>query len=302
MSELTLNGIAVDDTFAEAFDMAATAIVVTAETEHWARVAATVFTGFATSVIGCGVEAGIDTTIAPEGTPDGRPGIRILLFGFDAASLAKQLARRVGQCILTSPGSACYSGVSGGTRLRMGGSVRYFGDGFEVAKRLGGRRFWRVPVMDGEFICEHDTGLVEGAVGGGNLIFLGRDVVGTLAVAEAAAQAAAAVGGAILPFPGGVVRSGSKVGGARKGMLASTNDAYCPTLKGRARSALGAEVGSVLEIVIDGLSAGSVSASMRAALHRAAEMGAANGLVRITAGNYGGKLGKYRFELKDLLS
>jgi formylmethanofuran--tetrahydromethanopterin N-formyltransferase len=302
MSDLSLNGIAIDDTFAEAFGMAATAILVTADSAHWARLAATVFTGFATSVIGCGVEAGIDHEVPPSETPDARPGIRILLFGFDAAGLAKQLTRRVGQCILTSPGSACYSGVTGGTRLRIGGNVRYFGDGFEVAKRLDGRRLWRVPVMDGEFVCEHDTGLVEGAVGGGNLLFLGRDGAGTLAVAEAAAHAAAAVAGAILPFPGGVVRSGSKVGGTRKGLLASTNDAYCPTLKGRARSALSAEVGSVLEIVIDGLSAEIVAASMRAALHRAAELGMAHGLVRITAGNYGGKLGKYRFELRDLLS
>jgi formylmethanofuran--tetrahydromethanopterin N-formyltransferase len=184
----------------------------------------------------------------------------------------------------------------------MGDGVRAFGDGFETAKRLGGRRLWRVPVMDGEFVCEHDTGLVEGAVGGGNLIFLGCDEEGTLRVAEAAAEAARAVPDAILPFPGGVVRSGSKVGSRSGRLMASTNDAYCPTLKGRPGSALPPEVGAVLEIVIDGLSDEAVRASMRAALHAAAAAGPDGGLVAITAGNYGGKLGRHHFHLRDLLS
>jgi formylmethanofuran--tetrahydromethanopterin N-formyltransferase len=302
MPELSLNGIAIDDTFAEAFGMAATAVVVTADSAHWAGIAAASMTGFATSVIGCGVEAGVDRLLTPAETPDGRPGVRLLLFGFDRDGLGKQLARRVGQCILTSPSSACYAGSAGTTRLKMGANVRFFGDGFETAKRLGGRRFWRVPVMDGEFICEHDTGLVEGAVGGGNLLFLGRDRVGTLAVAEAAAEAARSIADVILPFPGGIVRSGSKVGGRTKGMIASTNDAYCPTLKGRPGSALTGEVGAVLEIVIDGLSAAAISASMRAALHAAVSVGPAHGLLRVTAGNYGGKLGKYHFYLRELLA
>jgi len=302
MSSLTLNGIVVDDTFAEAFGMAATAIVVTAATRRWAEIAAASFTGFATSVIGCGVEAGIDRMVLPDETPDGRPGLRILLFGFDHEGLSRQLVRRVGQCILTSPSSACYAGAAGRTRLKMGGSVRHFGDGHEVAKRYGERRFWRVPVMDGEFVCEHETGLVEGAVGGGNLLFLGREDAGILAVAEVAAEAAAAVDDAILPFPGGIVRSGSKVGGRSGGIVASTNDAYCPTLKGRPGSALSREIGSVLEIVIDGLSSTAVSAAMRAALHAATSVGAAQGLLRVTAGNYGGRLGKFQFHLKDLLA
>jgi formylmethanofuran--tetrahydromethanopterin N-formyltransferase len=282
--------------------MAATAVIVTAETAGWADVAAASMTGFATSVIGCGIEAGVDRKLGTDETPDGRPGVRILLFGFDRDGLAKQLARRVGQCILTTPSSACYAGSAGPRRLKMGGSVRYFGDGHEVAKRLGGRRLWRIPVMDGEFVCEHDTGLVEGSVGGGNLLFLGRDLAGTLAVAEIAAEAARSVGDVILPFPGGIVRSGSKVGGRTKGLIASTNDAYCPTLKGRPGSALAGEVGAVLEIVIDGLSADVIRSSMRAALHAAAKAGKPHGLVRITAGNYGGKLGKYHFHLAELLA
>ncbi|MDQ0467101.1 formylmethanofuran--tetrahydromethanopterin N-formyltransferase [Labrys wisconsinensis] len=301
MPDLSLNGIALDDTFAEAFGMAATAVVVTADTARWAGIAAATMTGFATSVIGCGAEAGIDRPVAAAETPDGRPGVRVLLFGFDQKGLAGQLTRRLGQCVLTSPGSACYAGTEGRTRLKMGANLRYFADGHQVAKRLGGRRYWRLPVMDGEFVCEHDTGLVEGAVGGGNLLLLGRNQPGTLAVAEIAAEAARGVPDVILPFPGGIVRSGSKVGSRYKGVIASTNDAYCPSLKGRPGSALAPEVGAVLEIVIDGLSAGAVQASMRAALHAAVAAGPAHGLLRVTAGNYGGKLGKFHFHLRDLL-
>ncbi|GJD52068.1 Formyltransferase/hydrolase complex subunit D [Methylobacterium crusticola] len=306
MPDLTLHGIRVEDTFAEAFDMAGTALVLTAETAPWAMIAATTMTGFATSVIGCGAEAGIDAVLSPDETPDGRPGVRVLLFGFDAGGLKDQLLRRVGQCVLTAPGSACFAGIAwddpqAGKALKLGGAIRYFGDGFAVAKRLGGRRYWRTPVMDGEFLCEHSVPTIQGAVGGGNLLFLGRRFGDTLKVAELAVAAARRVPDVILPFPGGVVRSGSKVGARTRGMMASTNDAYCPTLKGRAGSALPPEVDVVLEIVIDGLSAGAVAAAMRAALHAAAAAGGALGLVSVTAGNYGGSLGRHHFHLRDLL-
>jgi formylmethanofuran--tetrahydromethanopterin N-formyltransferase len=302
MPGLSLNGIPVADTFAEAFDMAATGIVITSETARWAKIAANTVTGFATSVIGCGVEAGVDAEVPAGETPDGRPGIRVLLFGFDRKGLQSALLKRVGQCVLTSPGSACYAGTEGISRLKLGAGIRIFGDGFQTAKRVDGRRYWRIPVMDGEFVCEHDTGAVEGAVGGGNLIFLGRDFGGTLAVAEAAVAEARLVPGAILPFPGGIARSGSKVGSRSRGMMASTNDAYCPTLKGRPRSELPAAVDAVLEIVIDGLSAGAVAAAMKAGLHAATRVGVDQGLISVTAGNYGGKLGRHYFRLSELLS
>lgn len=307
MTHLTLNGIPVEDTFAEAFDVAGTALIVTNDTARWAMIAATVMTGFATSVIGCGAEAGIDAELSPEETPDGRPGVRILLFGFEPNGLKDQLIKRVGQCILTCPGTACYAGVDGPTRIKLGGAIRYFGDGFAIAKRVQDetgrmRRYWRIPVMDGEFLCEDHVRAVDGAVGGGNLLFLGRKHADTLKVAEIAVEAAAAVPGAILPFPGGIVRSGSKVGGRTKGMMASTNDAYCPTLKGRAGSKLPPECNVVLEIVIDALTSQGVSDSMRAALHAATEVGAAHGLVAVTAGNYGGNLGRHHYHLRDLLA
>ncbi len=296
-----MTDVQVDDTFAEAFDMRATALVITADTERWARQAATSATGFATSIIACGVEAGIDRMLGPDETPDGRPGARVLMFAGSSGELQKQLVNRVGQCVLTCAGAACYAGL-GGEPLKMGDTLRYFGDGWQISKRLDGRRFWRVPVMDGEFVCEGTTGLTKGAVGGGNLILMGRDAERTLRAAEAAADAVAAMPDVIAPFPGGIVRSGSKVGSKYKTLMASTNHHYCPTLRGSVDSDLDEDTGAVLEIVIDGLTPESVANAMRAGLRAAIALGPERGCTRIGAGNYGGKLGKHHYRLRELLS
>jgi len=300
MPRLIANGVWVDDTFAEAFGMRATAIVITADSARWARQAADTMTGFGTSVIGCGCETAVDQELAGDATPDGRPGVRVLLFAVSTAELQKQLQNRVAQCVLTSPGSACYAGLEGEEQLKLGNALRYFGDGWQIAKRLGEKRYWRVPVMDGEFVCEATTGLTKTAVGGGNVILMGKDSRRTLAAAEAAAKAIRAVPDAIAPFPGGIARSGSKVGSKYKA-AASTNDAFCPTLKGAVESALDPDIGAVLEIVIDGLTPAAVAAAMRAAIAAVVRLGPQRGVARIGAGNYGGKLGPHHFHLKDLL-
>jgi formylmethanofuran--tetrahydromethanopterin N-formyltransferase len=301
MPQLIANGVRIDDTFAEAFGMRATAIVITADSARWARQAAETMTGFGTSVIGCGCETAIDGELGPRETPDERPGVRVLLFAVSTAELQKQLQARVGQCVLTSPGSACYAGLEGAEQLKLGDALRYFGDGWQIAKRLGEKRYWRVPVMDGEFVCEATTGLTKDAVGGGNVILLGKETGRTLAAAEAAVNAIRAVPDAIVPFPGGIARSGSKVGSKYRNVPASTNDAYCPTLKGAAASALDPDIASVLEIVIDGLTPAAVAAAMRAAIGAVVRLGPKRGVARISAGNYGGKLGPHHFRLKDLL-
>ncbi len=300
MPQLIANGVRIDDTFAEAFGMRATAIVITADSARWARQAAETMTGFGTSVIGCGCETAIDQELGPDATPDGRPGVRVLLFAVSTAELQKQLQNRVAQCVLTSPGSACYAGLDGAEQLKLGNALRFFGDGWQIAKRLGGKRYWRVPVMDGEFVCEATTGLTKNAVGGGNLILMGKNPRRTLAAAEAAAKAIRAVPDAIAPFPGGIARSGSKVGSKYKA-AASTNDAYCPTLKGAVESALEPDIAAVLEIVIDGLTPAAVAGAMRAALAAVVKLGPERGVARIGAGNYGGKLGPHHFHLKDLV-
>lgn len=293
------NGVAIDDTFAEAFGMRATRLLITALDLKWAYHAARSLTGFATSVIGCGCEAGIERELAPAETPDGRPGLAVLLFAVSGKELAKQVERRVGQCVMTAPSTAIYGGIDG-EPIGLVRSLRFFGDGFQISKLIGGKRYWRVPVMDGEFVGEETTGMIK-AVGGGNFLVLAREPEQALAACEAAVAAMSKVRGIILPFPGGVVRSGSKVGSRYKALPASTNDAFCPTLRGAVNSELGAETGAVLEIVIDGLSEADVRNAMRAGIDAACRLGAAGGVQRISAGNYGGKLGAFQFRLHELM-
>jgi formylmethanofuran--tetrahydromethanopterin N-formyltransferase len=301
MRVLTVKGVRIDDTFAEAFGMRATGVTITADTPRWARQAALTMTGFATSVIGCGCEAGIDRELSAKETPDGRPGVRVLLFGVSTTELQKQLTTRVAQCVLTSPGSACYAGIEGEEALRLGNALRYFGDGWQISKRFGAKHFWRIPVMDGEFVCEATTALTKKAVGGGNLIIIGRGSKATRAAAEAAAAAIAVVPDVIAPFPGGIARSGSKVGSKYKNVQATTNDTYCPTLRGAVNTSLDADSNSVLEIVVDGLTSDAVAAAMRAGIAAIIRLGPKRGASRISAGNYGGKLGPHHYHLRDLL-
>src|SRR5215510_5263472 len=248
-------GVRIVDTFAEAFGMRAARIIITTQSAAWARTAAQSLTGFATSVIGCKVEAGIEAELSLEETPDGRPGISVLLFGFDAEGLQRQLIDRIGQTVLTCPTTACFDGLPDAPdRVVVGGQLRHFGDKFQSSKMLNGQRYWRIPVMEGEFLVQESFG-IQKAIGGGNLLILAEHEAAALAAAESAVQAMR-VPGVILPFPGGIVRAGSKVGSKKyKNMIASTNDAYCPTLRGRSgvESKLPASVNSVLEIVVDGL-------------------------------------------------
>jgi formylmethanofuran--tetrahydromethanopterin N-formyltransferase len=280
--------------------MRAARVIVTARTPHWAREAGRSLTGFATSVIGCKLEAGIEAELPPAETPDGRPGVSLLLFAFDAEGLGKRLVERIGQTVLTCPTTACFDGLpTAPERVPVGGQLRFFGDGHQASKLLGGRRFWRVPVMEGEFLVEESFG-VQPAIGGGNFLILARDEDAALEAAEAAVEAMRRVRGVVLPFPGGVVRSGSKIGSRRyKGAVATTNDAFCPTLRGQVgvRTLLPPEANSVLEIVVNGLDREALEAAMRAGVRAACRPG----VVEITAGNYGGKLGKHSFHLRPLL-
>jgi formylmethanofuran--tetrahydromethanopterin N-formyltransferase len=298
---MIINGVTIDDTFAEAFGMRGTRVLITAQNLRWAYNAANAMTGFATSVIACGVEAGIERELTPEETPDGRPGVSVLMFAMGSAVLTKQLETRMGQCILTCPTAAAFSGIEGGDRINLGKNLRFFGDGFQISKQFGGKRYWRVPVMDGEFLTEEKTGMVR-AVGGGNFLVLAESQPQALAACEAAIDAMKKVPNVIMPFPGGVVRSGSKVGSKYKALIASTNDAFCPTLKGITKTELSPEIESVMEIVIDGLTDEDVRKATRAGIAAVCELGAAHGIKRISAGNYGGKLGQFQFHLREIMA
>ena len=298
---MIINGVTIDATFAEAFGMKATRAIITAQNEKWAMISAQAMTGFATSVIACGCEAGIERVLAPSETPDGRPGVSILIFAMGGKGLAKQLETRAGQCVLTSPTSALFAGIDEGVQIPLGKNLRYFGDGFQIAKKIAGKRYWRVPVMDGEFLTEATTGRVE-AVGGGNFLVLAKSQPQALAACEAAIEEMRKLPNVIMPFPGGVVRSGSKVGSKYPALGASTNDAFCPTLKGMTKTELPADCESVMEIVIDGLTKEDIDKAMRVGIQAVCNLGVENGIQRISAGNYGGKLGPFHFHLQEIMA
>lgn len=298
---MIVNGVQIDDTFAEAFPMKATRVLITAQNLKWAYHAAQAMTGFATSVIACGCEASIERELDDSETPDGRPGVAAMIFAMGGKGLAKQVETRAGQCVLTSPTSALFAGIAQGDPIPLGKNLRYFGDGFQLSKKIDGRRYWRVPVMDGEFLVEETTNMVP-AIGGGNFLVLAESQPQALAACEAAIEAMRRVPNVIMPFPGGVVRSGSKVGSKYKALNASTNDAYCPTLKGQTATQLSREIESVMEIVIDGLSSNDIERAMRAGIEAVCRIGASGGIRRISAGNYGGKLGPHLFHLHQILA
>jgi formylmethanofuran--tetrahydromethanopterin N-formyltransferase len=296
---MRIRGVAIEDTFAEAFTMRAARIVVTGRTRGWARAAAVKLTGFATSVIACKCEAAIERDLGPDQTPDARPGVAVLLFTMDSESLGRRLVERIGQTVLTCPTACCFDGLPGlADRVPAGRALRVFGDGFQVSKVVGGQRYWRVPVMEGECLLQESFGVQKRAVGGGNFLILAEDADRALDAAEAAVAAIEGMPGVILPFPGGIVRSGSKVGARRyASMIASTNDAYCPTLRPLTATALPDGVNAVLEVVIDGLDAGAVAGAMRAGIDAACRPG----VLAISAGNYGGRLGPHHFHLRRIM-
>ena len=302
---MNINGIQIDDTYAEAFNMRGTRIIITAQNHKWAYHAANAMTGFATSVIGCGVEAGIERELSPSETPDGRAGVSILMFAMGSKVLMQQLETRMGQCILTCPTAAAFAGIDSDDKISLGKHLRYFGDGYQTSKLIRdangiARRYWRIPVMDGEFLVQETTGMVR-AIGGGNFLILATSQPAALAAAEAAIEAMKQVPNVVMPFPGGVVRSGSKVGSKYPKMFASSNDAFCPTLKGLVKSELSDDIESVMEIVIDGLTFEDIARSMKVGIEAICNLGESQGVKRISAGNYGGKLGPHLFKLHEIL-
>lgn len=286
------------DTFAEGFGMRYARLIVTAVDPYWLDAALAETTGYASSVIACDAEAGVEQYLEPKETPDGRPGAAVLLFAFSTDALTKAVAGRTGQCLMTCPTTAVYNGLPDAEeQIPLGKHLRFFGDGYQKSKKLDDVRYWRVPVMDGEFLVEEKAGVAKG-VAGGNIIIQGESQASALAAARRATEEVAASGGVIMPFPGGVVRSGSKVGSRYKALVASTNDAFCPTLRGRVESELVPAANCACEIVFDGAGESAVAQAMTAAIRAAA----GDGVPAITAGNYGGKLGKYHFHLRELIA
>jgi len=291
--------VEIQDTFAEMFPLWAGRILITAENEKWAQTAAAVTTGFATSVIMAPAEAGVESYVPADKTPDKRPGVLVQIYNRDRFELKHQLMERIGQCIMTCPTTTAFNGLVGKRVLRVGSSLRYFGDGFQKKTMAAGRRCWKIPVMEGNFIVEDGFGAME-AVAGGNFMIFAKTQQAGLRASEAAADAIRKFApDVIMPFPGGVCRAGSKAGSLKYKMKASTNHPYCPTLRAIVPDSVVPEnVTSVYEIVMNGLTLDAVKNAMKQGVTAAAF---SPGVAKISAGNYGGKLGPFKAFLKEAI-
>jgi formylmethanofuran--tetrahydromethanopterin N-formyltransferase len=297
---LRLNGVEVEDTFAELFEMWAGRIIITAENEKWALTAANVATGYASSIIGSPAEAGIESNVASNETPDGRPGVIVQIYHHTRGDLKKQMIGRIGQCVMTCPTTAAFDGLpSAARKLRVGRSLRFFGDGFQKKDYLGGRKVWHIPVMEGEFVVESSFGAAK-AVAGGNFLIFASDLKSGLRAAEEAVDSIRRnAKHVIMPFPGGICRSGSKVGSMKYKLPASTNHQLCPTLRDHVSDTqVPGNVKSIYEIVINGLDLESVKKAMSEGIKAAVKV---EGVVKISAGNYGGKIGPMKIFLRDVV-
>ena len=295
---MEINGVQIDDTFAEGFPIKAARVQITAVTERWALEAAREATGFGTSVIGCPAEAGIERIVDGSETPDGRPGVNILICNMGYKNLENSLLWRIGQCVLTAPTAAAFSGMpEAEKKFDTGKKLSFFGDGYQKQAELYGRNVWKIPLMSGEFVIEQDFGAVDG-VAGGNFLILGQNQMAALTAAEAAVSAIGKLKGSITPFPGGVVSSGSKVGSKYKFLKASTNTAFCTSLREDGVCTLTEDVSAVYEIVINGVNQEAVQVAMKAGINAACRV---PGVLRITAANYEGKLGTHQFPLHVIL-
>ena len=297
---MELEGVEIEATFAEAFPIKVARVLITAVNEKWAMTAAKEMTGFGTSVIMCPAEAGIDKIASSDETPDGRPGVYAMICTFGYKALDAQLLARIGQCVLTSPTAAVFNALENGEKeFNIGFKLKFFGDGFETEGELNGREVARVPIMGGEFVIEKNLSAKAG-VAGGNLFILAKDQMSALTAVEAAVEAIMQVEGTITPFTGGVVASGSKPSSSKyKFMHATINEKYCPTLKDKIEdSELPADVNGVFEIVINGVSEEAVKEATKIGIEAAVKV---PGVVKITAGNFGGTLGEYKIHLKEVL-
>ncbi len=295
---MEINGVPIEDTFAEGFPIKMARVQITAVTERWALEAAREATGFGTSVIGCSAEAGIECIVGGDETPDGRPGVNILICNMGYKNLENSLLSRIGQCVLTAPTAAAFSGMPDAEKqFDTGKKLSFFGDGYQKQAEVCKRSVWKIPLMSGDFVVEQNFGAVDG-IAGGNFLIMGQNQVAALMAAEAAVNAIGKIKGTITPFPGGVVASGSKVGSRYKFLKASTNTAFCTSLREDGVCTLAEDVSAVFEIVINGVSKEAISAAMKAGINAACHV---PGVLKISAANYEGKLGTHQFPLRAVL-
>ena len=285
----------IEDTYAEAFRSIYAEVLVTARDRVWLGHAVNAAAGNASSSILCDCEAGLDRYVGPDGTPDGRPGaivqFHVPRFHKDrAARLERSLLIRLSQNVLTCPTTACFNFLDEPTFFKLGRKIAFFGDGYQFRAIRFGRKLWVIPILSGEFVLERRFGYRDGLMGG-NLWFMGASADAALLAAQKAVQAVQDIPGVIAPFPGGVAASGSKAGSQYKFMVASTYEAFCPTLRDKLgeQSKVPAGVVAIQEIIINGRDLPAIAHATQAAIAACVDT---PGLLKISAGNYGGRLGK----------
>jgi formylmethanofuran--tetrahydromethanopterin N-formyltransferase len=297
-----VKGTHIAATECEVFTLWASRLIVTAVDPFWRDAAVQAATGYGSSIIGCDCEAGLEQPLTADQTPDGRPGAALLFFHRRVEKLAQAVQNRAGQCLMTTPTTAVFDGLptvaDPSQRLGLGGWLRFFGDGHQRQTEHAGRTGWAIPVMDGDFFAEATVGCDQ-AVGGAAVFVQGADPASTLTAARQGVEAIASQPGIITPFPGGVCRSGSKVGSRYRKLIASTNDAYCPTLRHASglSSQLPDSVNCVYEVVIDGLTSEAVQQAVGTLVHHAA----GEEVFQISTGVHGGKLTGQRWALRSMV-
>jgi formylmethanofuran--tetrahydromethanopterin N-formyltransferase len=284
----------IEDTYAEAFRSIYGRVLVTAKNRKWLDAACMAATGHASSTILCDCEAGIESYVDGKDTPDGRPGaylqFHVPRFRKDRVEhLERVMLARISQNILTCPTTCCFNALETPEYFKLGRKIAFFGDGYQYRTERFGTKGWAIPILGGEFYLTRRFGYTDGLMGG-NVWFMGP-ADAALEAAERAAAAADAAPGVITTFPGGVAASGSKAGSRYSFMIASTYAEFCPTLKPQLgeRSKVPDGVESVMEIIVNGCDLPAVAAACLAGVEAAKSV---PGLIRISAGNYGGRLGK----------
>ncbi|MBN1213983.1 MAG: formylmethanofuran--tetrahydromethanopterin N-formyltransferase [Candidatus Lokiarchaeota archaeon] len=302
---MKINNVIIEDTFCEAFNAYFSRIIITAYNKYWLDICANETTGFGTSTIHCDSETGIDTYISPEETPDNRLGVALMFFTTNKKKIDSIMLNRIGQCVLTCPTTACFDGLNisispdSDFEIKTGYKLKFFGDKFE--EKIENQfpfEAWKIPVMEGEFIVQNSLKVGKG-IAGGNFFIIGKDQISTLNAAENAIKAMRDIPNLITPFPGGIVRAGSKIGSRYNFLNASTNDRLCPSLKDKIEDSLLNEgENCIYELILNGATEDIVKRAMKEGINAAVK---SSGVARISAGNYEGKLGKYNYYLHEIL-
>lgn len=293
-------GVNFEDTYCEAFDGLFVRILITADDPKRLKRAAYDSTALPCCVFGES-EGGIEKFVGKTDTPDGRAGAIVQYWvplGKDCLKqLEYEVAKRIRQGVLVVPTTTVFNMLDSPDTIDTMHSIGHCGDDYERVEQYLGRQVINIPVMMGSFKIEKKLGYAEGVMGG-NLWFYCDSEKTALKVLDRAEEAVKEVEGVVLSFREGC-SAGSKAGGKFEHIGPSTNHLYCPTLKDKLEeSKVPDNVGSIPEIVFNGGSLEQVSQAMKAA---AGEVSKVKGIISLSAGNYGGKLGRHKIYLKDLL-